>query len=85
MQVGRATIPDSLPPPSGDAVPPTSGPGFDQLIAAAQAEAERRAKVTETTGATADRFSDQAWLAIIRAHGGEIGLSAQAAARSGRA
>ncbi len=80
MQVGRATIPDSLPPPSGDAVPPTSGPGFDQLIAAAQAEAERRAKVTETTGATADRFSDQAWLAIIRAHGGEIGLSAQAAA-----
>ena len=81
MQVGRTTIPDRTPEAGVDsAATRTTGPGFDQMVAAAKAEAERRAELTRTTGATSDRFSDQAWLAVMKAHGGEIGLSAQAQA-----
>ena len=79
MQIGPTSLPDRVPDPtSTDPGAQTSGPSFDRLIAAAQAEADRRKSIAAQSGASADQFSEQGWLAIVKAHGGEIGLGAAA-------
>ncbi|MDR3496807.1 MAG: hypothetical protein P4L82_19605 [Ancalomicrobiaceae bacterium] len=80
MQIGRTVIPDRTPDPNLDTSVPTNGPGFDQLIVAAQREAERRRTLAEANGAGLDQFSDQGWLAAVKAHGASIGLGRQAQA-----
>ena len=79
MQIGLSSMPDRVPDPtSTDPGAQTSGPGFNRLIAAAQAEADRRKSIAAQSGASADQFSEQGWLAIVKAHGAEIGLGAAA-------
>ena len=79
MQIGLSSLPDRAPDPTNtDPGSHTSGPGFDRLIAAAQAEADRRKAIADQSGASADQFSEQSWLQIFKAHGAEIGFGAVA-------
>ncbi|MDR3376234.1 MAG: hypothetical protein P4L98_21130 [Ancalomicrobiaceae bacterium] len=77
MQVGRTMIPDKPADPNIETTAPATGPAFDQLVATAQREAERRRALADASGANLDQFSDQSWLATVKAHGAEIGLSRQ--------
>ena len=80
MQIGLSSLPDRAPDPTvTDPGAQTSGPGFDRLIAAAQAEADRRKAIADQSGASADQFSEQGWFSTFKAHGAEIGFAAPAA------
>lgn len=81
MQIGKSTLPDRVKDPalaeaSGAAT--GQGAGFDRLVAAAQAEANRRQAIAARSGASADAFTDQAWLDVIKRHGATIGLGVYA-------
>lgn len=83
MQIGKSTIPDRVSDPAlaeaNGTVPATGqGAGFDRLVAAAQAEANRRQAMAARSGASADTFTDQAWLDVVKRHGTTIGLGTYA-------
>lgn len=83
MQIGKSTIPDRVSDPAlaevnGAAAATGQGAGFDRLVAAAQAEANRRQAIAARSGASADAFTDQAWFDAIKRHGTTIGLGVYA-------
>lgn len=83
MQIGKSTIPERVSDPAlaeanGPAPVVGQGAGFDRLVAAAQAEANRRQALAARTGANDDGFTDHAWFDAIKRHGATIGLGAYA-------